>query len=56
MAKEEQKEKRKDQKSVMFRVPEELRKQAKIKAAQEGRPLQVVLEELLREWLTTQSS
>jgi len=42
--------KRADQKHIVVRVPEELHKKAKVLAAQTGKPLQQVLERLLREW------
>ncbi len=37
-------------KQIIVRVPKELHKKAKVLSAQTGRPLQQVLEELLREW------
>ena len=40
-----------DKKLITFQVEKELRKQAKIKAAQEGRSVSEVLRELLEEWV-----
>ena len=40
-----------DKKLITFEVEKELRQQAKIKAAQEGRSISEILRELLEEWL-----
>jgi predicted HicB family RNase H-like nuclease len=44
-------EKKDDRKNITLRLPPDLHKKAKVKAAQEGRSLQDVLEELTQEWL-----
>ena len=41
----------KEKRLITFEVEEELRRRAKVKAAQEGRSVSEVLRELLEEWL-----
>jgi len=47
--------KRKDDKQVNFRITRDLHKQARIKAAQEGRPLSEVLREIIEKWTREKS-
>jgi predicted DNA-binding protein len=45
-----------ERKQIIVRVPPELHKRAKVLSAQTGKPLQQVLEELLREWTAKQEA
>lgn len=42
---------KREEKALLVRLPKELHTQAKVMAAQTGRPLSDIVEQLLREWI-----